>query len=126
MMIKRKIPYEKAVNYILNDEYKDNMILMHYDHLEDKEPDTIESSRVISRPNRKPQSGNNHQGIRTMKQVEKVNNIFDEDSIDMGNINVQKSGRKMNSRKSIKDLQNNKEYQKAIKKNQNSKKVIKI
>lgn len=109
MMLKRKIPYEKAVNYILNDEYKDNMILMHYDHMEDNDPSSITSSKVINRPRRKINGSNN---LQSMKKIQKVNNIFDEDSIDMGQIKVKSSRHHIKSRRSIKDLEKNKEYQK--------------
>ena len=117
MMLKRKIPYEKAVNFILNDEYKDNMILMHYDHLEDQDPSSITSSKVIQRPNKKLPNGSRR--LNSMKQVQKVNNIFDEDSIDMGRLRVNNSQQHVRSRRSIRDLEKNREYQKLKAKDKN-------
>lgn len=89
MMTKKKFSYEKSVNLILNDEYKDNLILIHYDDLEDTDPGSLTSSRVIRRPpvkNFQPGSGTRSNGKSSMKRVQNKNNIFDEESMDLGQL----------------------------------------
>lgn len=111
-MLKRKHSYEKAVNIILNDEYKENLIVMHYDDLEDTAPESMTSSRVIVRPRvknpRNPQEPN-YGATSSMKRVQKKQNIFDEESIDLGRLppaqpqpaQVRVPGK---SRRSLKDI----------------------
>lgn len=108
LMTKKKFSYEKSVNIILNDEYKDNLILMHYDDLEDTDPTSLTSSRVIRRPPIKsmhlpPQKFN---GTNSMKRVQNKNNIFDEESFDLGEMKPAqpKPTPKLRSRRSLKDV----------------------
>ena len=84
LMLKRKHTYENALKIILNDEYKENIILMHYDYSEDAS--TLTSSRLIETPKQKLPSTNsipNSTDISSMKRIQNKRNIFDEESIEL-------------------------------------------
>jgi hypothetical protein len=105
-MLKKKFSYEKSINIILNDEYKDNIILMHHDDLEETSPSSLTSSRLIAnRPQRKLNSSQGHQfsGNSSMKRIQNKKNIFDEDSMDMEDIR-KPSNRNLVSRRSVKEI----------------------
>jgi hypothetical protein len=105
-MLKKKFSYEKSVNIILNDDYKDDIILMHHDEA-DTEIESITSSKVINtRPRKKLGSSQNvnFSNPSSMRRVENKKNIFD-DSMDMEDIR-KPSNRALTSRRSIKDINN--------------------
>ena len=126
LMLKKKFSYEKSVNIILNDEYKDDIILMHYDQVEDFDPNSLTSSRIIGvRPRKKIGSSkevNNFDGNSSMKRIQNKKNIFD-DSMDMGDIK-KPSNRALTNRRSIKDI-NNEMHIKEIQRKQRAKSIFK-
>jgi hypothetical protein len=91
-MTKYKRSYENSVNIILNDDYKENIILMHHEEIEKLGESTAESLRKISYPQRKFGVGARVKNpgeigdISSMKQIKNRNNIFDEESMDLGSL----------------------------------------
>lgn len=91
-MTKYNRSYESAVNIILNDDYKENLILMHYEEIDKLGESTSQSLRKIAYPTRKfgERSRVAKPGemgdVSSMKQVRNKNNIFDEESMDLGSL----------------------------------------
>lgn len=106
-MIKQKRSYEKSVNIILNDDFKEDIILMHYEDIEGFQQGNTASSRKISMPTRKPTLGSGAfsmeqpGGVSSMKRMNNRNNIFDEESMDLGSLpnNQPVSNRNLGDRK---------------------------